>query len=54
MKENTAGIYYDRVKVLYQKQYGHEINDDKIANMKSIRIEQYGIIYSLYCNVKLK
>ena len=51
MKESTAGMYYDRVKVLYQKEYGHEISDDKIIKMKSIKIDQYGSVCSVYCNV---
>ena len=41
ISESSAGLYYDRTKVLYAKKYGHEFSDDKVAKMKSLRIEEY-------------
>ena len=41
ISESSAGLYYDRTKVLYSKKYGHEFSDDKVAKMKSLRIEEY-------------
>ena len=43
-ESSTGGLYYDRTKVLYQKKYGHEISDDKVSKMKSLRIEEYDIM----------